>query len=202
MIKIYHVKGTRGLRAIWTCEELSIPYEVEVVSFDAAFRTSAEWRAINPVGKVPAMADGDLVMFESGAMVQYLIDRYGDGQLQPKPGTPQHAEYLQWSWFAEATFSRPLGEVVNHAREFPGGNQIDSVVREMKARATLCLNAVADEIEKKDFLIDNKFSAADIMMGYTLMLAERLLDTSLPDKILPYWEKLSSREGFQIAQEK
>ena len=75
MIKIYHVAGTRGLRAIWTCEELSIPYEVEVVNFDPEYRASPEWRSINPVGKVPAMSDGDLVMFESGAMVQYwLID--------------------------------------------------------------------------------------------------------------------------------
>ena len=83
MIKIYHVAGTRGLRAIWTCEELSIPYEIEVVNFDPQYRASPEWRSINPVGKVPAMSDGDLVMFESGAMVQYLVDRYGNGRLQP-----------------------------------------------------------------------------------------------------------------------
>ena len=101
MIKIYHVAGTRGLRAIWTCEELSIPYEVEVVNFDPEYRASPEWRSINPVGKVPAMSDGELVMFESGAMVQYLVDRYGNGKLQPEIGTADHALYLQWSWFAE-----------------------------------------------------------------------------------------------------
>ena len=61
MIKIYHVAGTRGLRAIWTCEELSIPYEVEVVNFDPEYRASPEWRSINPAGKVPAMSDGDLM---------------------------------------------------------------------------------------------------------------------------------------------
>ena len=106
MIKIYHVAGTRGLRAIWTCEELSIPYEVEVVNFDPEYRASPEWRSINPVGKVPAMSDGDLVMFESGAMVQYLVDRYGNGKLQPEIGTADHALYLQWSWFADRHQSR------------------------------------------------------------------------------------------------
>tara|TARA_X000000368_G_C22954284_1_gene678051 strand:- start:6 stop:614 length:609 start_codon:yes stop_codon:yes gene_type:complete len=202
MIKIYHVAGTRGLRAIWACEELAIPYEVEVVSFDAEFRSSPEWRKLNPVGKVPAMTDDNLVMFESGAMVQYLVDRYGNGKLQPKAGTPDHALYLQWSWFAEATFSRPLGEVVNHGREFPGDKHIKAVVDEMKNRASLSLDAVANEMSDKEYLVANEFTAADIMMGYTLMLAKRLLDKPLPEKILPYWESLSSREGFQIAQAK
>lgn len=202
MVKIYHVAGTRGLRAIWTCEELAIPYEVEVISFDAAFRASPEWRRLNPVGKVPAMTDGELVMFESGAMVQYLVDRYGQGKLQPKPGTPDHALYLQWSWFAEATFSRPLGEVVNHGREFPGDRRITEVVDEMKNRATLSLEAVAEEISDKQYLVAEEFSAADIMMGYTIMLADRLLDKPLPDKIIPYWEQLNEREGFTIAQAK
>ena len=202
MVKIYHVAGTRGLRAIWTCEELAIPYEVEVISFDAAFRASPEWRKLNPVGKVPAMTDGELVMFESGAMVQYLVDRYGQGKLQPKPGTSDHALYLQWSWFAEATFSRPLGEVVNHGREFPGDRRITEVVDEMKNRATLSLEAVAEEISDKQYLVAEEFSAADIMMGYTIMLADRLLDKPLPDKIIPYWERLNEREGFAIAQAK
>ena len=200
MIKIYHVAGTRGLRAIWTCEELSIPYEVEVVNFDPEYRASPEWRSINPVGKVPAMSDGELVMFESGAMVQYLVDRYGKGKLQPKIGTADHALYLQWSWFAEATFSRPLGEVVNHGREFPGDKQIPEVVEEMKNRASLSLEAVADEVANKEYLVANSFSAADIMMGYTIMLADRRLGKPLPKKILPYWERLSEREGYQIAQ--
>ena len=199
MIKIYHVAGTRGLRAIWTCEELSIPYEVEVVNFDTEYRASPEWRSINPVGKVPAMSDGELVMFESGAMVQYLVDRYGKGKLQPEIGTADHALYLQWSWFAEATFSRPLGEVVNHGREFPGDKQIPEVVEEMKNRASLSLDAVADEVANKEYLIANSFSAADIMMGYTIMLADRLLGKPLPKKILLYCERLSERVSVQIA---
>ena len=146
------------------------------------------------------MSDGDLVMFESGAMVQYLVDRYGNGKLQPEIGTADHALYLQWSWFAEATFSRPVGEVVNHGREFPGDRQEPEVVEEMKNRASLSLDAVADEVAHKEYLIANRFSAADIMMGYTIMLADRVLGKPLPQKILPYWERLSEREGYQIAQ--
>ena len=103
MLKIYHVKGTRGIRAIWGCEELGVPYEVEIVDFSPEYRGSPEWRALSPTGKVPVMTDGDLTMYESGAMVQYVLDRYGDNRLQPARGTAEHANYLKWSWFAEAT---------------------------------------------------------------------------------------------------
>ena len=125
MITIYHVPRTRSVRVIWLCEELGVPYEVVPVDFSAEYRASAQWRKLNPVGKVPVMTDdspsaGPITIFESGAMVEYVLDHYGDGRLRPAPCTAEHALYLQWTWFAEATFARPLGEIVNHRREFPG----------------------------------------------------------------------------------
>jgi glutathione S-transferase len=97
MIRIYHVPGTRSLRILWLCEELGLPYEAVPVDFSAAYRASAEWRRLNPVGKVPVMTDdaAPVTLFESGAMVQYLLDRHAGGRLQPAPGTPEHAVYLQ-----------------------------------------------------------------------------------------------------------
>jgi glutathione S-transferase len=200
MLTIYHVPGTRGVRAIWLCEELGLPYTVETVDFSPEFRRSAQWRALNPVGKVPVLRDtgnGDFVMFESGAMVQYILDRYGNGQLQPAAGTPAHALYLQWSWFAEATFARPLGEVVNHGREFPGDKKIDAVVAEMLARGHACAEAVGTAIGDQPFILGETFSAADIMLGYTLMLAERFLPDGLPATVEPYWQRLAARPAFQ-----
>jgi len=82
--------GTRGARPIWACEELGIPYDIADVgdlAASAEYRKSPEYRKLNPVGKVPAMTDGDLTMFESVAMMQYILDRYGGGRLQPAPGT-------------------------------------------------------------------------------------------------------------------
>lgn len=104
---IYHAPGTRSVRPIWAAEELGIPHAVVSVGGpgkagfadlgeSAEFRRSDEWRKLSPTGKVPVMTDGtDLTMFESVAMVQYLLDRYGGGRLQPQPGTPEHALYLQ-----------------------------------------------------------------------------------------------------------
>jgi glutathione S-transferase len=201
MLNIYHVPGTRSVRAIWACEELQVAYEVTPVDFSAEYRKSDEWRKLNPVGKVPAMTDGDFAMFESGAMMQYILDRYGDGQLQPTPGTIEHATYLQWCWFAEATFARPLGEVVNHRRAF-GDDAQDAIINEMQGRALLCAKALDDVVATQDYVLAGGFSGADIMMGYSLLLCGRMApwgdDCS---NVSAYFDRLKARPAFAKASQ-
>ena len=198
MLRIHHVPATRGFRVIWLCEELDVPYEIVPVDFSRTYRASAEWRSMNPVGKLPVMTAGDLTMFESGAMVQHVLDRHGGGRLEPVRGTREHALYLQWSWFAEATFTRPLGEIVNHRREF-GDRAIPEVIKEMKVRARLCVDALDGETREKDYLTGD-FTAADIMMGYALRSYQRLLpDDMLPVDVGVYWERLTAREAYRAA---
>jgi glutathione S-transferase len=200
MIRIYHVPGTRSVRVIWLCEELVVPYQRVPVDFSPEYRASAEWRKLNPVGKVPVMTDDGCTIFESGAMVEYVLDHYGDHRLRPEPRTPEHALYLQWTWFAEATFARPLGEIVNHRREFPGDAEIPAVVEEMKNRAVVCLDALEQALADRDYLLGAGFSAADIMMGYTVLLTRmfKLLGADHPN-VLSYFNRLSERPGFQAA---
>ncbi len=197
-MKIFHVPGTRSLRVLWVCEELKLLYEIETISFSAEYRESSEWRKINPVGKVPAMIDGDLTLFESGAMVQYLLDRYGEGKLQPKPGTNQHALYLQWSWFAEATFARPLGEIVNHNRVFGESGASVEAIEEMQFRSRLCLKAVDEAVSDKEY-IAGEFSAADIMLGYSLYLCENLAPSDECPNAMAYWGRLQQRAACKAA---
>ena len=198
MIRIHHVPATRGFRVIWLCEELDVPYEIVRVDFSRRYRSSAEWRAMNPVGKVPVMTAGDLTMFESGAMVQHVLDRHGRDRLEPARGSREHAIYLQWSWFAEATFTRPLGEIVNHRREF-GERAMPEVIEEMKVRARLCADALDREMRGKNYLVGD-FTAADIMMGYALRSYLRLLpDESLPENAGAYWSRLTARDGYRAA---
>ena len=184
---------------IWTCEELGLDYEVVPVDLSIEYRATPEWRAMNPVGKVPVMLDGDFKLYESGAMVQYLLDRYGEGRLQPRPGTEAHGLYLQWSWFAESTFARPLGEIVNHRRVFSEAEQNEAAIEEMKDRAWLCVEALDAELGDRDYLLDEGFSAADIMTGYSLMLNDWLVQRELPKHVGEYWQRLQSRPGWQSA---
>ena len=199
MLKIYHAPGTRGIRPIWLCHELDIPIEVEMIDFSKEARSRPEWRAISPLGKVPLLVDDDVRMFESGAMMDYIIARYGNGALQPTPGTPAHAEYCQWHWYAEATFSRPLGEIVNHGREFPGDQRIEAVVAEMTNRGVLAGQVVADHMQNRTYLVDDTFSAADISMGYTIMLLENFAPERFPEGLQDYWDRLKARPAFQRA---
>ena len=132
-------------------------------------------------------------------MVQYLLDRYGNGALHPQSGTPEHALYLQWSWFAEATYSRPIGEVVNHRRAFGDAVKPD-VIEEMASRAALASQAVSDVVADQPFLLGDEFTAADIMMGYTVMLAAEVLKQTLPSPLARYWASLKSRPAFIAAK--
>ncbi|MCB1743204.1 MAG: glutathione S-transferase family protein [Gammaproteobacteria bacterium] len=199
MLTIHHSPGTRGFRIIWLCEELKLPYQLARVDFSAEYRATPEWRRMNPVGKVPVLCDGDLTLFESGAMLQYLLDRYGDGRLQPARGTGEHALFLQWCWFAEATFGRATGEMANHKRAFAAA-PLDVVLAEMAERARLCLQALEQALEGKRHLLGEAFSAADIMMGYTLQSFARHVGDAHPPNVARYWALLTERPAYQVAK--
>ena len=200
MLRIYHVKGTRGFRPIWFCEERGLPYEVESIDFSAEFRSTPEWRALSPTGKVPVMTDGILTMFESGAMVDYLVERYGGGGLVPNPGTADSALCRQWCWFGESTFARPLGELENHHRVAPEGKTVPFVIEDCLARTRLCLDVLEGVFAGADYLVANTFGIADIMTGYTLALAsQRKVVTDDYPNCRAYVARLSERPGFQVA---
>ena len=200
MIKIYHAKGTRGLRVMWLCEELNIDYEIQNVDFSKEFRFSEQWLKINPLGKLPSLRDGDILLFESCAMIQYILDKYGGGKLQPSPSTTSYAYFLQWLWFSEATFARPIGEIVNHRREFPDEQEIPEVVQEMQSRIYKCLDALNEALEGKDFILGKDFTAADISLGYSLFIAQNRIDKEFPEKVDKYWGNISSRRAFITAR--
>ena len=194
MLKIYHSPGTRGFRTIWICEELSVPYEIVPVNFAAEYRATPEWRVMNPVGKVPVMRDGDMTMFESCAMTQYVLARYGEGRLQPAKDDPAYAYYLQWSWFAEATFARPLGEIVNHRREFKP--ELNDVVAEMKSRATACVTALEGALADRPYLLGDTVSAADLSICYTTRGYRRMVTEALPDTFQAYFDRVTGLPSY------
>ena len=195
MLKIYHSPGTRGFRVIWVCEELGVPYEVEPVDFSAKNRARPEWRLMNPVGKVPVMTDGDMKMFESCAMMHYVLDRYGDGKLQPAKDDPTYAHYLQWSWFAEATFARPLGEIVNHRREFKP--ELHNVVAEMKSRASAAVHAIDAAVADRPYLLGDTISAADLSICYAMRGYRRMVTEDLPGHIQGLFDRVTALPSYE-----
>src|SRR2546430_3270887 len=110
MIKLYHAPMTRSIRIYWLLEELGdVPYELEIVRFAVP---KVPFSQATPLGKVPVIEDGPVVMFESGAILEYILERYGKSPLAPPPRPASRSAYLQWVHFADGTLFPPLGEIV------------------------------------------------------------------------------------------
>ena len=104
MIVVHHLNNSRSQRVLWLLEELAMPYRIENYQRDPKTNLAPpELRAIHPLGKSPVMQDGDLILPESGAIIEYLLERYGEGRLAPRAGTPERVRYLYWMHFAEGT---------------------------------------------------------------------------------------------------
>jgi glutathione S-transferase len=197
MIKLYHAPLTRSIRIYWLLEELGIPYELSLVKFTPGKLPFAQ---ATPYGKVPAIEDGDVVMFESGAILEYVLEKYGQGRLAPAPGTPGRAAFLQWVHFSEATALPPVGDIVRHTLFKPEPERIPAVVEDARGRLGAIFAVVEKALEGKPYLLGADFSAADIMMGVTLHISRRL--NSLEDRfknLNAYLGRLESRPAFKKA---
>jgi glutathione S-transferase len=192
-LKIYHVANTRSVRPIWLCFELGLEPEIVPVDFSPAYRDSPEWRAISPAGKVPVLQDGELTMVESGAMVDYILDRYGQGRLRPPAGTAARALHQQWCWFSEASLLRPLGLT----RALRGGD----LAAEALGKVQEALAVVDAAVNGREFLLGAEFTGADVMTGYALALLEHhgLVREASQPHVFGYLQRLKAREAFRRA---
>ena len=140
------------------------------------------------------------MMFESGAILEYLIEKYGKGRLAPAIGSPDRGPYLQWVHFAEATALPPIGDVTRHTILLPEEARIPAVAEDGRVRAINTLNVLERALAGKQYLVGNEFSGADIMMGYFLMAARLLgvVGTAHPN-VSADWERLAARSGLQKA---
>ena len=197
MVKLYHAQFTRSIRILWLLEELGIPYELATVTFKPP-RHSFEQDT--PTGKFPAIEDDGLVLSESGAILEYLIEKYGKGRLAPAVGSPGRGPYLQWVHFAEATAFPPIGDIARHTMFLPEAERIPQVAADGRVRAKNALAVLERGLAGKEYLVGRELSGADIMMGYFLMAARMcgVIGSEHPN-VGVYWERLAGRPGFQKA---
>ncbi len=200
MVTLYHSARTRSVRIYWLLEELGIPYELKTLDFTPENLKSSEYLQLNPLGKVPAIRDGEMSLFESGAILEYLIEKYGQGRLAPPVGSPARGAYLQWVHFAEATATPPLSEMAQHMLFKPEAERIPAVVADARQRAVIVLAALEPVLAGKPFLLGTEFCGADIMLGYTLLLTKwfGLLSGEYPN-LVAYLERLERRPALQKA---
>ena len=199
MIELWHCPDARSFRPLWALEELGLAYELHLLPFPPRVREPA-YLEINPLGTIPAMKDGETFMTESAAIVQYLVTRYGPNALDVKVDDAAYGAWLNWLHFGEATLTFPQTLVLRYRRFEPGKAEVvaDDYAKWFLSRLRHVDRALA---KGEEWLCAGRFTAADISVGYALLLANQL---KLSDKFTPavaaYWERLKARPGFQAAK--
>lgn len=198
MIRLYHCADARSFRPLWALEELGLAYELTVMPFPPRYRAK-DFMAVNPLGTIPAMVDAETFMTESAAIVEYLVTRYGPSPLAVGVGDPAYGAWLNWLHFGEATLTFPQTLVLRYRRFEPGKAEVvaDDYAKWFLAR----LRAVDRKLEAEDWLCAGRFTAADISVGYALLLAAQLgLDAQFTPQTAAYWARLQVRPAFQAAK--
>jgi glutathione S-transferase len=198
MIKLWHCPDARSFRPLWALEELGLAYELHLLPFPPRVREPA-YLEINPLGTIPAMRDGQTFMTESAAIVQYLATRYGPSALAVEVDDPAYGAWLNWLHFGEATLTFPQTLVLRYRQFEPGKAEVvaDDYAKWFLSR----LRHVERALETGDWLCAGRFTAADISVGYALLLAHQLkLDERLSSALKAYWARLKDRPAFQAAK--
>lgn len=199
MITLFHCVSARSFRPLWMLEELAVPYQLKMLPFPPR-ALARDYLAVNPLGTVPALLDGELRMTESVAMCQYLATRYGQGTANVQPGEADFGAYLNWLHFGEATLTFPQTLILRYSRFEPAERRIPQVVEDYTRWFLARLRGVEAVVAQAEFMCAQRFTAADVSIGYALMLAEQLdLEPSLPVAVRNYWSRLQQRAGFRRA---
>lgn len=200
MLKLYAAPRTRSLRVAWLLEELGVDYEVVLSEFQPT--RSDFFIQKTPTGKFPTLDDDGFILFESGAIIEYLLEKYPGSGLVPPAGTREKGEWLQWMHFAEATAFAPLGILAWLSLYRDDADRHPHLIEDAKRRARSAFDLLERHLAERPFLLGESFTAADIVLGFTL-LAGRLFGVVQPDSRLGrYLERLEARPPFQRALEK
>jgi glutathione S-transferase len=196
--ELWHCPDARSFRVLWAFEELGLPYELHLLPFPPRAR-SPEYLEINPLGTIPAFRDGQTFMTESVAIVQYLASRHQPNPLFVPVADQAYGAWLNWLYFGEATLTFPLTLVIRYRRFEPDRAEVvaDDYARWFMSRLRHVDRALADAA----WLCAGRFTAADISVGYALLLADFLkLSERFSAPIAAYWERLRARPAFQAAK--
>jgi glutathione S-transferase len=199
MITLYHCMSARSFRPLWMLEELGLPYKLKMLPFPPRVFDKS-YLDVNPLGTVPAFFDGDVRMTESAAICQYLAASGGGTTLDVAPGEPGFADYLNYLHFGEATLTFPQTLVLRYAHFETGERRLPQVADDYAKWFLARLRSLERVLTQHDYLAANRFTAADISVGYALLLAEHLgLKSRFTPAVTAYWERLRMRDGFQRA---
>ena len=203
MLTVHHLGKSQSERIVWLCEELEIPYQLKRYARDAVtMLAQADYKALHPIGTAPVITDGELVLAESGAVVEYIIARYGNGRLTPKSDHPDFTQFLYWFHFANGTLQPQMGRNMilnrlNLAADHP-------MLVAMRTRLDRSFDLVDARVRDADYLAGNEFTSADIMIGFSLTTMRYFMpyDFGGYPNIRNYLGRIADRPAYRRAMEK
>jgi len=214
MIIVHHLNNSRSQRLLWLLEELGVLYEIKRYQRDAkTMLAPPELRQVHPLGKSPVITDGEVTLAESGAIMEYVLERYGGGRLVPHPGTPEKLRYIYWMHFAEGSAMPPLVMKLvlgRMAKSSPllvrpvaraiAGRVMDGFVQPNISRQ---LDYMEAELNRTTWFAGKEFTAADIQMSFPLEAAAARggLDATRP-RLMEFIHRIQAREAYRAALEK
>lgn len=200
MLTLYHAHMSRSVRPRAMLEELGVPFHLVHVDLAAGEQLRPEFLALNPNGQVPTLVDGDLAVWESAAICQYLAERFPEKKMAPAIGTPERAHYYQWIQFAMCTLEPPAVAVFLHTIQRPEAERIPRVADEAKGHLASAVRVVDQAIEGRSWIVGDRISTADVILGTTLAWAQMmgLIGAEAPHA-LTYLARLLARPAFQRA---
>ena len=199
MITLYHCVSARALRALWMLEDIGLPYTLQMLPFPPRV-LARDYLALNPLGTVPLLIDGDARLTESAAICQYLAERYAPQRLHVAPDDPARAAYLNWLHISDATLTFPQTLVLRYGRLESAARRQPQVVADYARWFLGRLRAVDAALAQQPFLCGERFTAADVAVGYALLLAQYLgLDGQFTPAVQDYWKRLRARDALQRA---
>lgn len=197
MIRLHHCHQTRSMRVLWLLYELEIDFELVVRPFDSSLR-QPDYLSLSPAGRVPAIEIDDLVMFESGAILEYLCELFTEKGLGRSAGDPERAEWLIWIHFSETLGQHCANLNQQHNVIYPVEARSPLIMKLEAKRAEKCLAAIDNKLtDGRDYLLKSGFSAADVAVGQSVFMAKHFVDIAEFPSLSGWFQRISSRQAYQ-----
>lgn len=203
MLTVHHLGKSQSERIVWLCEELGLPYELKRYARDpATMLAPPEYKALHPAGTAPVISDGDLVLAESGAVVDYIVAKHGNGRLVLGPNDPAFTQFLYWLHFANGTLQPAMGRMMILSRL--DLDKDNPTFLAMKRRLDRAYDLLEARLCEADYLAGNTFTTADIMTVFSLttMRYFQPYDLARCPNVVKYLGRIGARPAYRRAMEK
>lgn len=195
-MKLYHCQGARSLRCVWALEEMELPYELETLPFPPRM-FAKHYKEINPLGTIPALIDGDAMLTESSGICHYLAEKYGPTPLCVGREEPDYGVYLNWMYRSDATLTFPLTIRFRYTALEPEDRRSAQVAEDYKKWFLGRWTSVESWLDGRDYLCAERFTMADICVGYALYFAQTLnVAEAMSPNVARWWERIAARPAF------